>query len=887
MTRKHLGAVFLLFASSFVYSQTVITGSVVTIKDQPISFANIVLTNYADSSSIISYAISNEKGEYSLRFQSNLDSLLLSISYIGYKTIHQTIPNTNQQLDFTLEESVDELEAILIKGSKGISQNGDTLSYFVDVFKTVTDQSIADVLERLPGIEIQSNGQILYQGKPIQKYYIEGLDLLEGKYSLANNNLPANAVEEVQVLENHQPISVLDGFSQSDETSINIKLKSNVALTGQAKVGSGFAPALFDINIAPLLFTKKNQLIALYQANNTGNNVEQQLEVLTISDVQTLRDGYVKNSDWLSIPKIEPYQLQRPLWLDNNIHMVTPNYLLKVKNGFQLKTTLAFVSDSQNQIGETNTNFFTGSDTISIVEQTKNKLKHQLLQGGFTFEKNTTKKFLKNKIEFSKKWSEQEGIITGTNNVDQRLANPYNRVTNQLDIITSLNKKLLRLNSFTAYSNTPNRLVIYPGQFEDFINSGNPYESINQKTNVDLLYTNNSLNFGLKLGELRLNLRTGLNYKNEKLNSTVETSVDTGIDLDNGFKNDLSYQTTKIYSEIGTQYVKKSLKIDATVNLGWQNLSIKDPFHDLNLSPNYTIIEPRVRLTNNFSSKLDGGVGYNFKNDFAKLSNIYNGLVLLDYRTFQRNTNELPRSLNNNFTSFIKYKDTPQFFFANAYYTYSISHNNLLRKTNISESGIRSVEYLSTPNDKVSHNVSFNTSKYISRYRTTLSYKFQYSNQKSDELINNEQGVYSSIANMHNFKIKANVTNAIQINYTFKIDLYKNYNEQTLLSDYKSWYNSVRLLVTLAKRHVLSVNIENYYNIIAITTSEDWFLDLRYQYNFKSGITFETSWTNILNNNEYISAIIDPELSTISTYQLRPQQLLLSIKFRIKSNNEH
>jgi len=67
----------------------------------------------------------------------------------------------------------------------------------------------------MPRIEVLDDGKILYQGKPINKYYIEGLDLPEGKYNLAIKNLPHKEVTKVQVLENHQPIKVLDSLVYS------------------------------------------------------------------------------------------------------------------------------------------------------------------------------------------------------------------------------------------------------------------------------------------------------------------------------------------------------------------------------------------------------------------------------------------------------------------------------------------------------------------------------------------------------------------------------------------------------------------------------------------------------------------------------------------------
>jgi hypothetical protein len=103
----------------------------------------------------------------------------------------------------------------------------------------------------MPGIEVLSDGKILYQGRPINKYYIEGLDLLEGKYNLANENLPHKEVTQVQILENHQPIKALDSLKFSDQAALNIKLKNAYTFTGQARLGSGFRPLLWEANITP------------------------------------------------------------------------------------------------------------------------------------------------------------------------------------------------------------------------------------------------------------------------------------------------------------------------------------------------------------------------------------------------------------------------------------------------------------------------------------------------------------------------------------------------------------------------------------------------------------------------------------------------------------
>ena len=89
----------------------------------------------------------------------------------------------------------------------------------------------------------------------------------------------------MQILENHQPIKVLDSLVFSENAALNIKLKNNVSVTGQAELGVGMNPVLYEANITPLVFTKTKQILASYQTNNIGNNINNQIKTLTLEDL--------------------------------------------------------------------------------------------------------------------------------------------------------------------------------------------------------------------------------------------------------------------------------------------------------------------------------------------------------------------------------------------------------------------------------------------------------------------------------------------------------------------------------------------------------------------------------------------------------------------------
>jgi hypothetical protein len=149
---------------------------------------------------------------------------------MGYETVFSAISNTTQTKNFILSEKSFVLKEVSVKAAPITKK---VILRYMNSFSKEQDRSIGDV-KKNAGIEVLPDGKILYQGKAINKYYIEGLDLLEGKYNLANDNLPYQEVSQVQILENHQPIKTLDSLQFSDRRSISNK-KTPILL--QVKLG--------------------------------------------------------------------------------------------------------------------------------------------------------------------------------------------------------------------------------------------------------------------------------------------------------------------------------------------------------------------------------------------------------------------------------------------------------------------------------------------------------------------------------------------------------------------------------------------------------------------------------------------------------------------------
>ena len=168
----------------------------------------------------------NDKGKYKLSLEKNA-TYKLQVSYIGMKTFEEiiTTKELNIDKDFSLKPD-NALDAVELTYEMPVTISGDTLTYNADSFKNGTERKLEDVLKKLPGVEVNDDGEIEVEGKAVSKVMVDGKDFFDGDSKLATKNIPANAVDKVQVLKNHSEVSQLSGVTNNqDNIAINIKLK--------------------------------------------------------------------------------------------------------------------------------------------------------------------------------------------------------------------------------------------------------------------------------------------------------------------------------------------------------------------------------------------------------------------------------------------------------------------------------------------------------------------------------------------------------------------------------------------------------------------------------------------------------------------------------------
>ena len=272
---KKLLFCFLVLFSTFSIAQNIrFEGTIQDNSKLPLEMANVMAINQS-TKAMDGYSITNDKGRFLLSLKPNT-SYTIKISYIGFSALEETIATKTENLTkvFTLQEGV-ELEGVEIVREMPVSIKGDTIVYNADSFKSGTDRKLEDLLKKMPGVEVNADGEIEVEGKKVQKLMVEGKDFFDGDTKLGVKNIPADAIDKVQVLRNYNENSILKGVENNqDNIAMNIKLKEGKKNFWfgdvTAGIGVGHVEERYIINPKLFYYNPKYSINLITNFNNIG-----------------------------------------------------------------------------------------------------------------------------------------------------------------------------------------------------------------------------------------------------------------------------------------------------------------------------------------------------------------------------------------------------------------------------------------------------------------------------------------------------------------------------------------------------------------------------------------------------------------------------------------
>ena len=260
-----------------------------TIAKQPVAAATITVLQRSDSS-LVTFTMTNSRGEFSLANVPYGDYRLL-VTHVNYHNVNKffTINDANNNVDFPNVEVSDKNkvleEVVVMAEAPPVTLIGDTVQYNAGSFKTKPNAVVEDLLKKMPGIQVEKDGTVKAQGQTVNRVLVDGKEFFGNDPKIATKNLPADAVDKVQVYDKQSDMAQLTGFDDGQsEKTINLKLKKDKkkGVFGKVNAGGGTDgryQGRFNVNS----FKGARQMSVIGMGNNTNAEGFSFMDILSFS----------------------------------------------------------------------------------------------------------------------------------------------------------------------------------------------------------------------------------------------------------------------------------------------------------------------------------------------------------------------------------------------------------------------------------------------------------------------------------------------------------------------------------------------------------------------------------------------------------------------------
>lgn len=866
-----------LFLASNCFSQTRVSGIVKNEKGDPVFNASVILMRSTDSLTV-AFAFTDDEGFYEIFTKSEAEKMLLSVYGFNVKKQTKLIDNVSQTVDFVVKEEAILLQEVSIKSEK-IWENNDTISYLVSAFRDTTDVVIADVLKKMPGIEVDDDGKIEYKGKPISKFYIENMDMLQGRYNLATKNISAEDVATVQVLENHQPVKALSNIDIADDAAINIKLKpgskGTFALT--ADVGVGYDEnLLWDGKLAGMYFGKRQQYLSTLNANNSGYRLTDNRNI-------TVRP-------FASIIKPSTPTINERSRTFNNSYGFTFNTLQKMKNDAELSVNALYGGDEIKKSSFSQTTYFIPqSDSINLSEDMNSMEMTHNFEAGINYVLNKEKDYLG--INFLAAGSNVNDSSNIMRDYLVRQNQSYQAISTKLDLRwvrrnRNDSGKGIEIESKNSYGTLPYSSGARPGSFPDILNDSVKYALTNQDINLTSLKSYNVLRFLSLFVWKRFTLFPTATFSLERqtLGSTLDLTDNGGNTFtleEPQYGNDILW--LKLQPAIGLTFDYRSLRIKSQLYIPVQlrYIDFIDDRNDNSYNNIKVLSQPSFSFKYKMNHRFDISVNSFIYNSTPSLQTLYSGYILRDYRTLARYDSRLADTWGNSSSLKLTYDNIFKYLVCDASVNYNRYKNEVMYAQNFEGDMliINAVEKEST-GDYLSF--SLYAGKGFEWHNLNINAKCSYGYGRTPQLVEDKVATY------FNKGWNANVTASLRI------------TERIIFSNKGSWSRMISKLEgqTSNQKPIISfidqANIDfilpfgisvgsslEYYHTSGMGIRQDFgLLDCNISYTYKR-VRFILDCQNILNTKNFVYSYYSDIYGYYSEYSIRPRSVMLTAKFKV------
>lgn len=876
----------LIIPLSTCYTQTNIKGSVKNQNKEVLVSASVILKD-SISQSIVSYTYTDDNGDYYLK-TSRLGKFQLTFSSLGYepKNINIIIQSEQKEIErneILLEKSTD-LDEVIIRANRPIIIKNDTIFFKTKFFTDGTEQTVEDLLKKIPGLQVDSEGTIKVGNQEIEKLMIDGDDLFERGYKILSKNMPAYPIEEVEVLKNYSNNRLLKGVEESDKVALNLKLdeKSKRIWFGNVEVALG-NNSFYQLKGNLMNFGKKNKYYFLTNQNSIGydatGDVQHLIRPFRYNEPASIGDNQ-QISDLLSLSPSN-FNFKRERTNFNDAELLSLNAIFNPTEKTKIKT-LGFFNWNETDFYRNSTDFVNVNGTsFTNTEDYQMHNKKQIAFG---------------KLDLIHDFSKTQMLEAVTKYNSGRFSDGSNLVFNGVSTLENLqhqntlfdqkinytnkfkDKKVFLLTGRFIDEKTPQNYHINQFFYEDLFPQAENVNNVRQSIQNQMQFAgfNAHLMDRKENGNL-LELQLGNEYRKDKLISRLSLLENEMVASQPiGYQNHTKYQVNDLYLKGKYRYKMEDFSLVGRLDFHQLFNTLKSDGNTSRQNPFF--INPSLGFDWKINDKNKIISTYSINTTNAKVLEIYSDFVLTGYRSFSRGTGSFGQLKSSSVTLNYQLGNWTDRFFANTFISYVKNHDFFSTNTLLEQNYTQSEKILIKDREFLSIN-------------TKMDYFFKIisSNLKLD--LGYTKGEFKNIVNSSDPRLVTsnNYNYGLELRSGFKGIFNYHIGTKWTTSEVKtniknSFTNNVSFLdltFVFNERFDLQAQIERYYFGNLETENTYYFLDFDIRYKLiKNKLTFGLTGKNLLDTKVFRNVSISDIGTSTTEYRLLPRFGLLKMEYR-------
>lgn len=876
----------LLLSFSFSYAQSLIKGEVKDLNNESIRSASIILKD--NTGKIITYTYTDEFGKYKLNTEKT-GQFVLTASSLGFeqKSVDVTIENNNEikTLDYILTPKVTEIKEIIIESKRPFTIKNDSIFFNADYYKQGNEQTVEDLLKKIPGLNIDANGTIKVGNQEIEKVMIDGDDMFEKGYKILTKNMPVQPIDQVQLLQNYSNNKHLKGIENSNKVALNLTLKEDAKRVWFGNINAGYglvSENRYELRGNLMNFGKKNKYYFLTNLNNIGEDATGDINHLIrpyrFDEPASIGDDQTANT-LLGLGFDTPNLKQKRVNL-NNAEMLSLNSIFTLSNKVKLKTLGFLNTDEVDFFRNSFQSFSVGNTTFTNTEDFVGR-KTQLIGFGkvdltYDISKNKTFEYTG---KFNKTNEKNRSDLLFNNDLLNERLNANNQLIDQKIVYTNKfkEKKVFLLSGRYINEKTPQNYSVNQFIFSDLFS---------ENANNTNQFSENKMQFAgveahlldkMKNGDL-LELKMGNQLRIDNLNTRFQLlDNQTSLSSPNGYQNNLIYTTNDLY--LSAKYRFKLGKFTLLTQSDAHQLINQLENFNVKSNQNPFFIIPKIGLDWKINEKNKILTSYSLNTINSGVLDVYSGFVQTGFRSFSKGLEAFNQLNSSSAILNYTYGSWGDKFFANTFIFYTKNNDFFSTNSNITQNYSQDKKIIIK--DRESLTISSSIDRFFKPIKSNLKFNLGTTITNFKNIVNNSD--LREVKNL-NADYGIEMRSGFRGFFNYHIGSKWTYNqvETTIKNNFTNNMSFLDMSFMFSNTFNIQMQSERYYfGNLDKSNNQYYFLDVEARYAVKENkLTFFLSGNNLLNVETFRNYSISDINISQTEHRLMPRYVLLKMELR-------